>query len=191
MVAAGLAKSLLGNGCKVGFFKPLATEGPDGSDGDALFMKGLLKMDEPLAGICPVIGGQDAADGLKTAYDRIAQGRDVIIVEGACQPELITALGAKVIAVESYSGEPSPADLECYRNLGECLLGVAWNKVPAGKLESFLRDPRCGEAGVAVLGALPEDRALSTISVGELAGCLQAAWVRGLVSGAAALTWGP
>jgi BioD-like phosphotransacetylase family protein len=196
MVAAGLAKNLLGNGRKVGFCKPVAGETSDGGDGDVLFMQQVLKADESQASACPA-----TANGLKTACDRIAQGRDVVIVEGVCQPELIAALGARVIAIESYSKESSPAGLETYRNLGECLLGVVWNKVPAGKLESVLQDSRCGEAGIAILGALPEDRALSTLSVGELAGCLQAEilsyadksseLVEGLMLGAMAVDPGP
>jgi BioD-like phosphotransacetylase family protein len=137
-------------------------------------MKQILKMDEPLTNICPVIGGEDAGNGLKSAYDRIAQGRDVVIVEGSCQPGLIAALGAKVIAVEGYSKELPQASFDSYQSLGGFLLGIVLNKVPAGKLESVLQEYRCEEAGVTILGALPEDRTLFTLSIGELVDCLQA-----------------
>jgi len=50
---------------------------------------------------------------------------------------------------------------------GKYLLGVVMNKVPQKKLE--LVSAELAESGINVLGVLPEDRALSTITVGELA----------------------
>ena len=59
MICAGLGKNLLNNGKKVGFFKPIIAESVEGTDGDALFMKQALNLDEPVDSICPVISGQE------------------------------------------------------------------------------------------------------------------------------------
>jgi len=87
-VEAGLGKHLLDSGKKVGFFKPLiiVAEGlsPEVADSDALFMKSVLSLEEPLEALCPVIIDDDKlASNLKNAYAKVAKDKDVVIIDGA------------------------------------------------------------------------------------------------------------
>ena len=84
-VCAGLGRHLVGDGKKVGFFKPLVAEikSPEAIDSDAQFMKQVLALKEPVENLCPVIGGEgDVAKKIKEAYAKVARGKDVVIVEG-------------------------------------------------------------------------------------------------------------
>lgn len=169
-LCAGLGRYWLGKGRKVGFFRP--SGGADEPDG--MFMKRVLGLDEAVADICPVIDNEVGA--VKEAYDRIASGKDVVITEGGLEPELIRALGARVIAVEAYSDKLPVKSVEAYKELGESLLGVVINKVPAKRLERVRAEVTelLEGTGIAVLALLPEDRVLLAPSVGELA-----AWLEG------------
>jgi len=176
-ICAGLAKHLLSSGQKVGFFKPIIAKEAEGGASDALFMKQILSLDEPVDSICPVISGQDkVVNKIREAYDRISRGKDVVIVEGVCERSIVEALDARAIIVEGYSKELSQARLEnSYQDWGEYLLGIVLNKVPRSRVESVSSElsAQFGEAGIKILGVLPEDRVLFTISVGELARHLQ------------------
>jgi len=175
-ICAGLAKQLLSNGKKVGFLKPTIAKEVEGGDSDALFMRQVLGLDEPVDNICPVISGQgNVASMVKEAYDRVSSGKDVVIVEGVCERGIIESLGAKVIIVRDYSKEPEAKFDNAYKDLEKYLLGAVLNKVPLGRLEKGYDEfsSQFSEAGVTMLGALPEDRILFTLSVGELSEHLQ------------------
>jgi BioD-like phosphotransacetylase family protein len=176
-VCAGLGRHLQGDGKKVGFFKPLVAEikSPEAIDSDAQFMKQVLALEEPVASLCPVIGGQgDVAKKIKEAYAKVARGKDVVIVEGVWRQrpggkpieasyQVVETLDARVIIVEPYSEKPSAA-MPNYRDFGKYLLGVVVNKAPRSRLSA-----QFDRGGVDVLGVLPEDRALLSLTVGELA----------------------
>ncbi len=176
-VCAGLGKHLLSSGKRVAFFKPILTRGEQSptetSDPDALFMKQVLSLDEPMGSICPVIADQGELSGrVKEAYTKVSSGKDVVITEGVCEPSIVEALDARVIAVEGYS-EQSPVVKfgERYKELGANLLGVIMNKVPPSKLRRVLDEmtTQLKGIGIGVLGVLPEDRVLFTLTIGELA----------------------
>ena len=168
LVCAGLGSYLLGKGKKVGFFKPVFNgdqQQVEASRRDGLFMKQVLGLDEPVDVICPVTTVGKAKD----AYSLVAAGKDVVITESAYEVGMILALDARVIAVEGY--DQSPGIFSHYNELGEHLLGVIVNKAAAGKL-GRVRDEVTAQlkgSGVAVLGVLPEDRLLFTLTIGELA----------------------
>jgi len=177
-ICAGLGRHLLSGGKKVGFLKPIIGENSsaEGSDGDAPFMKQILGLDEPVESICPVISGQDnLANKIKEAYAKVSRGKNLVIVEGTCERSIIEALDAKAIIVEDYFTELSEVKLNSYKDLGGYLLGVLVNKVPRGRVENVSRElsSQFSKAGVNLLGVFPEDRALFTLSVGELAEHLQ------------------
>jgi BioD-like phosphotransacetylase family protein len=179
-VCVGLARHLAGQGRKVGYFKPMvaAIEEKAAVDSDAEFVKRVLDLKDNVADLCPVIARKELSANIKKAYDKIAEGREVVIVEGVWRlrpgakpvepaAEVAGALGARVIVVEPYSEELTGAKLAAqYRGFGEGLLGVVVNKVPARRLETL-----SGQLGgeVAVLGLLPEDRFLFGLTVGEIA----------------------
>jgi len=179
-VCVGLARHLAGEGRKVGYFKPMVADIKEkaAADSDADFVKKVLNLKDDVADLCPVIAKDELAAKIKPAYDKVAEGRDVVIVEGVwrlrpgAKPvesayEVAGALEAKVIVVEPYSGGLTGAKLAArYRGFGESLLGVVVNRVPVRRLET-LSEQLAGE--VAVLGLLPEDRTLLGLTVGEIA----------------------
>ena len=179
-VCAGLGKRLLDDGKKLCFFKPIVADSKnpsaDGTDSDAAFMKDLFALKEPMELLCPVLGrGGSLASKIKEAYAKVAQGKDVVIMEGVSEPnhpsrEIIEALDARVIIVESYSQDLLKS-VNSYRDFEKQPLGVIVNKVPKNKVEPVRAETsvQSDKAGIKVLGVLPEDRTLLAPSVGELA----------------------
>lgn len=177
-VCAGLGRHLLSDGKKVGFFKPIIAEikSPEAVDSDAEFMKQVLALKEPIESLCPVIGGKgELASKIKQAYARVSRGKDVVIVEGVWRQrpggkpieasyQVVAALDARVIIVEPYS-EKLPAAMLNYKDFGEYLLGVVVNKTPGSRVKHLSKQL----SGVDILGVLPEDRVLISLTVGELA----------------------
>ena len=178
-VCAGLGRHLQGDGKKVSFFKPLVAEikSPEAVDSDAQFMKQVLALKEPLASLCPIIGGKgELSSKIKQDYAKVSRGKDVVIVEGVWRRrpggkpieasyQIVEALDSKVIIVEPYSEGLSVARLiNNYKDFGEHLLGIVVNKVPKSRLSA----PFDG-GGLDVLGVLPEDRVLLSLTVAELA----------------------
>jgi len=176
-ICAGLAKHMLNNGQKVGFFKPIIAKEAESSDSDALFIKQILSLDEPVENICPVISGEDkVVSKIKKAYAQVSRDKDVVLVEGVCEQSMVEALNARAIIVEGYSEGLSLTRLNSsYQGWEEHLLGVVINKVPRSRVETVRNEitSQPGESGVNILGVLPEDRILFTISVDELARHLQ------------------
>ena len=187
-VCAGLGKHLLGDGKKVGFFKPIVADikSPpiEATDSDTAFMKHILALEEPIDSLCPVIGEQgNLTNRIKEAYTKVSTGKDVVIVEGIWRQspggklieasyQIVEALDAKVIIVEPYSEELSGVEfINKYKDFGEYLLGVVVNKVPRSRVEQVYN--QFGGVGIDVLGVLPEDRVLFGLTIGELAEHIQ------------------
>lgn len=188
-ICAGVGKYLLGEGKKVGFLKPtLADKKSGGSDRDAVFMKQVLTLSEPVDSLCPLISGEGVlTNKVKQAYAKVSQGKDVVIIEDMCghspddnlskaSYEIVEALKARVIIVEGYSNQSSTAKfINTYKRFGENLLGVVLNKVPSSQLKRVHDEipPQFDAAAINILGILPEDRALFTLTIGELVDCIQ------------------
>ena len=177
-VGAGLGKHLMESGKKVGFLKPLIAEAEgspaENADSDAVFMKRILALKEPVEVLCPVISRQDnLVSGIKEAYAKVSKGKDVVIVEGAggrntAYAKIVDALDTRVIVVAGCSDELSTVSLAAGgKDWGAHLLGVVLNKVPKNHLERVA--DQVSKSGVSILGVLPEDRALFALTVGELA----------------------
>jgi len=178
-VCAGLGKHLLDDGKKVGFFKPLVSEikGLEATDSDAQFMKQILALKEPIDSLCPVISKQgELPSNIKKAYAKVSRDKDVVIVEGVWRQrpggkpieasyEVVQALDGRVIIVEPYSEKLA---IDNYRDFGKYLLGVVINKVPRSRLSA-----QFGKEGIDILGVLPEDRILFSLTIGELAEHIQ------------------
>ena len=188
-IGAGVGKHLLGDGRKVGFLRPIIADKKTaaGSDGDAAFMKQVLGLPEPVDSLCPLISVEGfLANKVKEVYAKVSQGKDVIIVEGMCGQslddslsktsyEIAGALKAEVIVVEGYSNQSMAKSINSYKRFGENLLGIVLNKVPVSQLKQVSDEisPQFDEAGVTILGVIPEDRVLLTLTVGELANSIQ------------------
>ncbi len=188
-ICAGVGKHLLDEGKKVGFLKPiLADKKSKGSDSDAVFMKQVLALPEPVDSLCPLISGEGVlTNKVKQTYAKVSQGKDVVIIEGMCghspddnlskaSYEIVEALKARVIIVEGYSNQSSTAKfINTYKGFGENLLGIVLNKVPSSQLKRVHDEipPQFDAAAINILGILPEDRALFTLTIGELADYIQ------------------
>ncbi len=177
-LCAGLAKHFIGRGKKIGFFKLFIAQGKESSvevDGDAAFMKQVFALKESVESICPTFAdGRNLTTRVKEAFARLSQGRDVVIIEGVSGQDeaekLVEALGAKVIVVADYS-QGTPATGDNYKSFGKHLLGVVVNKVPRSQYDRVFSE-LCdvfGKAKLSLLGVLPEERTLGTLSVAELA----------------------
>ena len=92
-ICAGLAKHLLSNGKKVGFFKPIIADIRDpleAIDQDAAFIRHILALEEPLENLCPVISGHNTlANRIKETYTRVAKGKELVIVEGVDRKSVV------------------------------------------------------------------------------------------------------
>ena len=123
---------------------------------------------------------------VRAAFDMLACDKDVMIVEGPDTRDegsfigLTTAdqarlLGARVLLV-ARGNESALVDriLAYRRELGAALLGVALNVVPRAGLSYVTNTlvPALQRLGVNVLGVLPEDRTLRSVSVGQVASYL-------------------
>jgi BioD-like phosphotransacetylase family protein len=192
-LCAGLGTKLIAQGRKVGFLKPLRIVDDKDSaevvDRDVEFMKKVLALEEPAESLCPVtltraeldaaLAGKQFLEPVQAAYDKVAQGKDVVLVEGLsglgrddkltqAGHEIVAGLAASVITVVRYSPAfPWPRVSAINQRFGPRLLGLVVNGVPQQVM------PWSPEEGVKVLGVLPEERLLLTVSVGELAEHLQ------------------
>ncbi len=190
-VCAGLGRHLLADGKKVGFFKPIVADikspAIEATDSDAEFMKHILALEEPVGSLCPVSGRQELTNSIKKACAKVSAGKDVVIVEGiwrqrpAGKPvetsyEIVQALDATVIIVEPYSEElPGAKFIDMGKDFGKYLLGVVVNKVPRSRVEQVYNQlsAQFGKVGIDILGVLPEDRVLFSLTIGELAEHIQ------------------
>lgn len=179
-VCAGLGKHLLSDGKKIGYLKPVIANRAENTDRDAVLMKHLFALAEPLDLLCPAFRDEgNLGNRIKEAYAKVSSGKDVVIIEGTSElsqasRQIVDALDARVIIVEGYSKELAEKTNN-YADFGESLLGVVLNKVPRSRWEQVSNEisTSLSQAGVNVLGVLPEERALFTITVGELAERIQ------------------
>jgi hypothetical protein len=194
----GMCMRLKKEGFKLGFMKPLGNryfkEEDLVTDGDAYFLWKTLELEDNIKDICPVLltphlvrealseGRQDYLKKVKVAFGRISEGKDVVVIQGpltARQGEFLglsayklsRELNVPVILVEKYD-DAFFADNVLYAKevFAQSLLGVIYNIVPPLRqtfLEEFLR-PFLENAGIPVLGIIPEDRLLKSVSIREL-----------------------
>jgi BioD-like phosphotransacetylase family protein len=134
-----------------------------------------------------ILRGEEEADfveRLRTAYERIARDRDVIVLEGGANlregylvglptPEVANLLGARELVVIKYEDDLQMLDdaLTSRKRLGDSLIGLVLNAIPRQKMP-FVQEvvkPYLENQGLPVLAVLPQERLLLSISVGELA----------------------
>ena len=193
-LCAGLAGGFQAKGKKVGYLKPLSTA-TKGGDPDVEPLKQLLNLEEPAGTLCPVtLGAKDIKATLKgktppwlkdvrKAYDKVAKDKDVVLLEGVggfksgndmAQVARITVEALKAKSLLLVRGD---ADLDVKKlvaaaeALGDSLVGVVLNAVPERRMELVRTNilPALEKSGISVLGGLPEERAMSAVTVGELA----------------------
>lgn len=130
--------------------------------------------------------GTNLTEQITKAFAVLACDKDVMLVEGPDTRDEGSVLGLTVydqahllgarVLVIARGHESSLVDriVAYQRELGDQLLGVVLNVVPRGSLSYVTNTlaPALERIGVAVLGVVPEDRTLRSVSVGQVAGYL-------------------
>ncbi len=181
-VCASVGKLTLDAGKKPGYIKPVLSAG---NNYDAILLKDILSLNEPVKVLSPVISGKNIVSSIKQAVTKVSQGKNVVIIDGSPEQyqsslNIVKELKAKILIVESYNEEISQAIVD-YKGFGQSLLGVIINKVPQNRIEKVKSEytEQLAKSGVKFLGAIQEDRSLSALTVGELAACIDGKLVRG------------
>ncbi len=201
----GLGLRFQAEGYKVGYLKPLSTHPWQvtcgTTDEDADFVRKVLHLVENPCDLVSVVlnqdllmqelagkGSQDLLAKVKEDFERVAVGKDVVLLEGGASlregfsvglgtPVVAQALDAPALAVTPYLDRMSFMD-DCLvgsLRLGDRLVGVVANKVPGEEMDFVVNvaAPYLEQRGIPLLGALPHREQLQAISVGELADVLQ------------------
>ena len=173
-----------------------ATQSETGAaDEDAQTMRRIFDLPDAPEVIAPVLATPRVIDSLlrgkqprdfradvERAYEQVAANRDVVVLEGVntwaegaflrlSAHEVSEMLDVPVLLVARYSSALA-ADpiMAVQRYLGARLLGVILNQVPRAQLD-FVSDifaPFLENAGVPVLGVIPDDPQLGAVNVAEL-----------------------
>ena len=198
----GLGRKFREDSITIGYMKPVSPQGKDFDgvivDEDAHFMKEVFSLLEPLDAICPVVltselmgsvlAGKkvDYVAKVKAAFEKVAAHKDVVLVEGAAgivegamvklsAYDVARLFNARVLLVVRYTDDLSmEIPLLIKSTVGEAMVGMIFNVVPRGKMEMIEEEarPYIESQGIKVFGVLPQERVLLSISVAELAECL-------------------
>ncbi|MDB9235053.1 phosphotransacetylase family protein [Halorubrum ezzemoulense] len=166
-------------------------------DQDPMLAREVLGLDAEMHQMEPVVysptfvegairGTEDSEalrDRIREEYDDIAADHDQVFVEGGgswttggvvdlTDVDVAELLDARVVLVAEY-GSPNDLDevLAAADAFGDRLAGVVFNKVSDDAFESLDQDgiPFLESKGVTVFGALPYEKELAGVTVGELA----------------------
>ena len=204
-LCVGLGKRLQSDGFSVGYLKPISLSARrlEGTvvDEDAQFIKKQLQLEEPVSDLVPIPLDAQAVESimrkqkwldypkrLADVYERVAKGKDVMLIEGVDRlsagglvklpaNEVCKLLEAKSLTVIHYDGLLALDPVLFYRRvLGESMIGAVMNSVPQRLRESAedIARPYLQKEGILVYGILPEERFLMSVSVNDLADALEA-----------------
>ena len=204
-LCVGLGKRLQSDGFSVGYLKPISLSARrlEGTvvDEDAQFIKKELQLEESVSDLVPIPLDAQAVESimrkqkwldypkrLADVYERVAKGKDVMLIEGVDRlsagglvklpaNEVCKLLKAKSLTVIHYDGLLALDPVLFYRRvLGESMIGAVMNSVPQRLRESAedIARPYLQKEGILVYGILPEERFLMSVSVNDLADALEA-----------------
>ncbi len=197
-VCVGLGMRFRQDGLKAGYMKPVNVNCPlcegTGQDDDVMFAKQAFEMPEPPDLIGPVAltparleqqlrGPEfDFESKVKNAFEKLAAGRDVMVLEGGRSmregyvvnlppKRVIGLLNAQTMLVLKFD-ETLMMDraLSAHNYFAETLIGCVINEIPRNRMD-WVRDlaaPFLARRGVPVLGMLMRERVLAAPSVREL-----------------------
>jgi len=197
ILTISLAHIAMERGLRIGYFKPLSTEcihSPRGEliDEDTETMREILGPD---AAACPLkidrnflehVGNNSKIrEKILESYRTVSSGKDLMLIEGSptlstgsvwnCQvPQLASMLNAELFIVVKH-GDDSMIDQvlqarDYCRHWKKEASGVILNRVTEDKLERTrdLVKPFLEKNGLKVLGIVPEDQVLSSLTVREI-----------------------
>lgn len=203
-IAVALTRILADQGHDVGYFKPYGTMPVtvDGvtTDEDALYVNRVLSRPSAVADVCPVVRTQAFIERMLTgevgdtratvidAFERCSAGRDVMVIEGptepaqgACAGLSLSDVGPLLSAPVLLIDRPRPTDLPedglwVASYLGERLAGVIMNGIHESRLPVARERivPFLESRGVPILGVIPFDPALGSVTVREIVDALDA-----------------
>ncbi len=184
----------------IGYIKPVSPTGKQFkgvmADEDAHFMKQVFSLPEPLSALSPIVltaelrsavmAGEETIDWaatVKEAFEQVSASKDVVLIEGAASldegaivnlsmQEVTRLLNPKVLLMVRYTADLSlEAPLLIKNMIGEALIGMVFNAVPADRLEMIETEakPYMEKQGIKVFAVLPQERVLMSTSVAELA----------------------
>jgi BioD-like phosphotransacetylase family protein len=165
-------------------------------DDDAVNKKKMLGLDESLDQVSPilfthqlledVLGGKDKKlpSKLEQTFGRVSKGKDVMILEstggisgsavlGLSDAEVAQITGSQILLVSKYCDEFTLDRILTFLKLAgnDRMLGIIFNNTSPERM-GFVRDkvvPFFDRKGVPVLGVIPQNKALQTISAREIA----------------------
>jgi len=197
VLTISLARIAMEEGLKTGYFKPVSNEcipGPRGElvDEDAETMREILGLEAETC--CLKLGKEfleytdkdsKIFEKILESYRAVSHGKDIVIIEGGstlsagslwgCQaPKMASLLSAELFLVVRY-GDDSVID-QLLQARDYCkywraeVSGVVLNRVAEEKLERVrsLVKPMLEKEGLKVLGVIPEDRVLGSLTVREI-----------------------
>lgn len=186
-LCAALVHMIEQRGRSVVVFKPLTRNG-QGSDSDAGVYDSLLSQRVKGWPIGRPEGGldQDTLEEVRTAFESVSHGADVVVVEGSCaltpqeSGQMARALDARALVVARYRQDLVASHLKEWTRIFEGrLLGFVINGLSRylGTEARTRLVPSMESEGLAFLGIIPEDRRLLGVTVGELAEHLEGRFI--------------
>jgi uncharacterized protein len=208
-ICIALIKELEARGLDVGYFKPFGTmpERVEGrlTDQDAHYVNSGLRRPSELADVCPVVktrellesamegASPDLHSAVRGAFDRVSEGRDVLVVEGpsdvfqalalqlsVCQ--LASLLETRVLLIDRPERIDFPDEVlgaaDC---LHEHLAGVLFNHVDGSQWDYVVNHVAAFVTGrgIPCFGCIPVDPLLTSVSVREIVDALGATVLSG------------
>jgi len=204
LVCMGLGKKFQLDGFKIAYMKALGkyTTRMAGVlvDADAAFLYRLLELDDEIALSSPVILTQDliiqayrgdVPDLEKQIVDshaKLSNGKDIVLVgsggdlnEGRLfnipATKLVESLDAQMIIIDKCDKELFVDDLLAVKEtLGERIIGVILNHLSPDRLDYVNKYivPFLTKKGLDILGILPKDPILNSVTIGEICDKLDA-----------------
>ncbi len=183
-------------GRRVGYMKPLGllpvAMGNETTDEDAQFVAQHLRLEASPAHLCPILLSEktchmeveEARRKVKDAFAATSRGVDVMLVGGSgslvSRGSLLGLDGASVaemfdakvlLVCRCRSLLDADSIIASHGALGDRLVGVILNLVPPGQKDRIRDDvvPCLEERGMTVLGLVPVDPVLHSVSVREVA----------------------
>lgn len=207
----GLGRHMQNQGLQVGYMKPVSTQGSglgqQAIDEDAEFVSRVLRLDQSTPLTAPVIVNdallnqhmrgeldRDLWDEVKSAYQTIAEGRDVMLLEGGASMQDGFAIGLNTVAVLRELDTPALVitrwresaylldDIMAAKHrIADHMVGVVINAVPKQAWEDVTGTmvPYLEGQDIPVYGVLPYKKQLMTISIGELHDLLDGEFLTG------------
>lgn len=195
--ALGLALTLKERGYKVGYIRPLGRipfkKGEEIFDEEAVFIKEMLGLEEPLGVISPFVFTYEAQYRLLEGVDlRIKEkvinsfskqsDKDFVLVVGPNNIfegftlgidafTLVNETGGKVIAIQHWDSELAMDDIFGIKNIsGDKFVGAVINKVPPEQFHHVKERvvPFMEGNGIKVLGIFKKDKFLEAVTVRRL-----------------------